>query len=542
MAAMFAANPADQRRNEDIATASMLNGALANNGATTATLTDRARELVRQEQEAQAQDLAAQVAMEAARAPQPEVMPQEQPAQAEQPYFNQDLANQILSNVIQSNMTPTQPQQPQLQEESPAPMSGLLLSDNVRDQLMAGPNPVPLETLSQMGREFGRQIVEAKKLYNQAEQIGGEQGASGMMYAHQAAEQARAGMKQLGIDPAAYGFDSDYETARQGLADNDTRALQNVLQGDVAESSGEYYDRIYAMLRDRGFASDVAEREAHRRAESYASKRVRTLNEAFNTYGHNGQAINPLGVQILTMMADEDMEKAGKYFQQYAKPLDEYAYAKQRGLAEQQQGFAEKNMATKHKYGIEDMQVQTQLRAQLKQIDAQIQDARDERNFAREKSLMAYRAQIQMAMGGGKASSSGGLSDKQLGAYQKEIDRADTWDKEHIGQENNNPYRASANRAKAAIDSALGIGEQPDTTWGDPYNNYDDFIRLATQRYAENAETGNKSNVEIFSQLQQINPEFAESIPEEYRHPVKASDSSGSGSSNEIRYPIRRPN
>lgn len=470
MAAMFAANPADQRRNEDIATASMLNGALANNGATTATLTDRARELVRQEQEAQAQDLAAQVAMEAARAPQQEAMPQEQPAQAEQPYFNQDLANQILSNVIQSNMTPTQPQQPQPQEESPAPMPGLLLSDNVREQLMAGPNPVPLETLSQMGREFGRQIVEAKKLYNQAEQIGGEQGASGMMYAHQAAEQARAGMKQLGIDPAAYGFDSDYETARQGLADNDTRALQNVLQGDAAESSGEYYDRIYAMLRDRGFASDVAEREAHRRAESYSSKRVRTLNEAFNMYGHNGQAINPLGVQILTMMADEDMEKAGKYFQQYAKPLDEYAYAKQRGLAEQQQGFAEKNMATKHKYGIEDMQVQTQLRAQLKQLDAKIAEAQAERNFARAASLEKYKAQLRMAMGGSsRSSSSGGKSSGNADSGGMKVSEAlqitkqyNEWNKEHEGDEWQNPYADANDKAMAVLNDRRSAPEDID--------------------------------------------------------------------------------
>lgn len=458
--------------------AAMINGAIQGGSQTLANMAQQ----YNKQKELENMQTAAQVAQEMAgnQPVQPTLnqMASQVPQEQAQPYYNQDLANQVLANVMQQNMANAQPAQPvqQPQEESPALTTGLLLSDGVRAaladydnrELAAAQNAQPTTpaTLTQMARELAGQIVEAKNIYDQGAAIGGEQGMKAMMNAHTAAERARNGLLQLGVDPSVYGLDSDYNTARQAVADNDTRALKNVLEGEMAESSGEYYDRIYMMLRNQGFASDVAEREAQRRAASYASKRVRSLNDAFNTYGHNNTTINPLGIQILNMMADEDTEKAGSYLKQYARPLDEYAYAKQRGLAEQQQGFAEKNMATKHQYGLEDMTAKTQLTAQLKQLDAQIQDARDQRNFAREKSLLAYKAQIQMALGGGK-SSAGSKGGQQNGGMKVSeaiqiTKQYNDWNKEHEGEEWQNPYKDANDQALAVLNNQKSAPDDVD--------------------------------------------------------------------------------
>lgn len=295
-------------------------------------------------------------------------------------YANAAIMAPVIQNVLaQAQQQPAQ--QPQIEQQAPVLTQGLLpsLMENnaYQGREMSGAEMAPQEpqTLTQMARKYGQDILDAKQLYAQGEAMGGDQGAQVMALAHSGAERARAGLQQLGVDPAQYGLNGTYDEAAQGLASNDTRAMQNILQGEMAESSGQYYDRIYKILRDQGFSRDIAESEAHRRAQSYASQRVQALNQAFNTYGHNGQVINPMGIQMLGMMAQEDTDMANYYVGRYAGPLQEYAKANQRENAAIQHQYGKEDRADAFSYDVKKMGIAQEQRKELEDIRFKMQEA-----------------------------------------------------------------------------------------------------------------------------------------------------------------------
>ncbi|WP_295155116.1 hypothetical protein [Selenomonas sp. AE3005] len=524
--AMYAANPADprlQQRNEDIVTASTLNGATQvaaeMAGQVPTSLNQRASEIARAE---------------------------------ENDAINHELTNRfaqaaLWTPVIQNALTQAQPQQQeQPQQESLLLTQGLLpglglIQDNTYQARPMYSQEQPAqqaqpETLNQMARRYAQDILDAKQLYAQGEALGGEQGERAMLLAHNGAERARAGLRQLGVDIDAYGLNGSYDEASQAIANNDTRAMQNTLEGEWAESSGSYYDRVYKILRDKGFASDIAENEARRRAQSYASRRVQALNQAFNTYGHNGQVINPMGIQMLGMMAQEDMDMANYYTQRYAGPLQEYAKQNARENAAIQHGYKKEDMALGQQYALDKMGYQAQLNAQLKAVQADLDSKARAQDFQYRVMLLDRQAQLKaLTGGGGKGSSGNNVNSAQIKVWQEEVKRADEWDEKHIGQEKDNPYRASANAYKAMIDQSQGLGQGDGkgqyAQYGDVYNDFNAFGKLVDDIYAENGKTGELSNEEIFARLKQINPEFAERYVEEaYRHGVKPSSQSASAS------------
>lgn len=515
--------PNDPRINEDEATKAMLNGstqAAYEAGIPSPTLTQRASDIARAEEQKQ--------------------------------FFNADLLNRnaqaaIMAPIIQNAMTQAQPQpqQPQIEQQAPVLTQGLLpslMENNAyqgREMSGAGTAPQEPQTLTQMARKYGQDILDAKQLYAQGEAMGGDQGAQVMALAHSGAERARAGLQQLGVDPAQYGLNGTYDEAAQALANNDTRAMQNILQGEMAESSGQYYDRIYKILRDQGFSRDIAESEAHRRAQSYASQRVQALNQAFNTYGHNGQVINPMGIQMLGMMAQEDTDMANYYVGRYAGPLQEYAKANQRENAAIQHQYGKEDRADAFGYDVKKMGIAQEQRKELEGIKFQMQEAHANNNVVREvnKAIALYEAQAKYGIGKGSAKVNGITSAqaKQAAAMIKQID---TKLKEGLDLSEDEKKQLNADRARyqSVVDSYIGFAQQGGGSgnfaqYGDVYNDYDAFINMATDAYNENAKTGNLSNAEIFDRLRQINPQFAESIPEEYRNPVGGSSGGGNSTS-----------
>lgn len=505
--------PNDPRINEDEPTKAMLNGATQaayEAGIPSPTLTQRASDIARAEEQKQ--------------------------------FFNADLLNRnyqaaIMAPIIQNAMTQPQPQpqQPQIEQQAPVLTQGLLpslMENNAyqgREMSGAGTAPQEPQTLTQMARKYGQDILDAKQLYAQGEAMGGDQGAQVMALAHSGAERARAGLQQLGVDPAQYGLNGTYDEAAQALANNDTRAMQNILQGEMAESSGQYYDRIYKILRDQGFSRDIAESEAHRRAQSYASQRVQALNQAFNTYGHNGQVINPMGIQMLGMMAQEDTDMANYYVGRYAGPLQEYVKANQRENAAIQHRYKSEDRAADQQNRLQAMGYQAQLNAQLKSVQAELDSKARAQDFQYRVILLDRQAQLQALTGGnGKGSSGSGANSAQIKVWQEEVKRADEWDEKHIGQEKNNPYRASANAYKAMIDRSQGLGGKQ----LDPANNYDDFIEYYTDIYDKNSKTGEFSNEQIYADAVKMNPEWAKDIPEAYRKKVEKENSANNSATN----------
>lgn len=512
--------PNDPRINEDEATKAMLNGstqAAYEAGIPSPTLTQRASDIARAEEQKQ--------------------------------FFNADLLNRnaqaaIMAPIIQNAMTQAQPQpqQPQIEQQAPVLTQGLLpsLMENnaYQGREMSGAEMAPQEpqTLTQMARKYGQDILDAKQLYAQGEAMGGDQGVQVMALAHNGAERARAGLRQLGVDPNDYGLNGTYEEAAQGIANNDTRAMQNILQGEMAESSGQYYDRIYKILRDQGFSRDIAESEAHRRAQSYASQRVQALNQAFNTYGHNGQVINPMGIQMLGMMAQEDTDMANYYVGRYAGPLQEYAKQNARENAAIQHQYGKEDRADAFGYDIKRMAQAQQDRIQMAGINAEIQEAHANNDVVRavQKAGALYALQAKYGIGKG-AKNANGISDTQAKQAAEMIKQIDTKLKEGLDLSEDEKKQLNADRARyqSVVDAYIGFGQQGGGSgnfaqYGDIYNDYDAFIKYATDVYNENGKTGELSNPEIFERLRQINPQFAESIPEEYRNTVGSSGGSQS--------------
>jgi len=277
-----------------------------------------------------------------------------------------------------------------------------------------------------MARQKALDVINAKNLWAQGEAMGGEQGAQVMQLAHAGAERARADLQQLGVDPAQYGLNGTYEEATQGLANNDMRYMQNILDGEMAESSGAYYRRIRNILIDRGVSRDNASEIAAKHAEAYADKRMQTLMSAFNIYGRDNTTINPLGTQILAMMGQEEPEMANYYAGRYAGPLQEYAKQNARENAAIQHQYGKEDRADAFGYDIKKMAQAQQDRIQMAGINAQIQEAHANNNVIRAVQQAGALYELQAKYGIGKgAKNANGVAQGQAEKAAKMIESID---------------------------------------------------------------------------------------------------------------------
>lgn len=451
--------------------------------------------------------------------------------------FNRDMANNaLMAEMANRGAYSANTQSPVLVQGFMPALGEAEASAQQQEQ------PQPRKTLNQMAKVFADQIVQSKYGHREAEKQGN---AEAMAQFHNAAEQARANMRQLGYDPAAYGLDGTYEEATQEMNKNNLQALQNVLDGDNSQSSIGYYDDTYNYLINQGYSREIAAEVAGQKARTYAIQRIRTLEDAFNMYGHDGKVINPMGVQILQKLAEEEPDMTNYYTQRYAGPLQEYADAKQQRNMATQQANKERTMAIGHNYDLENKDVDQQHRIQMANLNYQIQEAHANNNVVRAVQQAGQLYELQAKYGIGKgAANRNGISKEQATQAANMIKQIDAKLKDGLDLSDTEKAQLNADRAKyqSVVDAYIGFGGQQSggnfAQYGDIYNDYDAFIKYATDVYNENGKTGELSNPEIFERLRQINPQFAESIPEAYRNTVSSSGGNstqyggGGGSSN----------
>lgn len=290
----------------------------------------------------------------------------------------------ILDNMVRNNMIQDYQNQQLAQQEQqpPALQRGLLYPVEKVDAMIQGrpdesvqqeiAQQQPRMTLNQLARRFANDVIDSKLLWEEGAKAGNEQV---MQLAHNGAEQARAGLQQLGYDPQAYGLNDDLAAAQQNLARNDLQALQNTLYGEMAESSGARFRRLYNVLLDRGVSHDIAKELAAKHSSVYSDNRKQALTEAFHTYGHDNTTINPMGEQLLEMIADEDIQAAEGLAKPYANPLNEYGKQNAIDMAAIAQANHEKNAAIGQKNTLEQMGIAQEYRKELKDIEFQMQEA-----------------------------------------------------------------------------------------------------------------------------------------------------------------------
>lgn len=448
--------------------------------------------------------------------------PQLQEAVAEeqaQTNFNRDMTNAaLMSEMANRGAYVANPNQ-----QSPALTQGLMPGLGESTAPTQQEQPQQRATLNQLAKVYADQIVQAKGMYGEAERQGN---AEAMDYAHNAAEQARANLAQLGVDPAAYGLNGTYEEAQQAMNRNNLQAMQNVLNGNMSQSSIGHYDDTYNYLINQGYSQDIAAEVAGQKARTYAIQRIRTLEDAFNMYGHDGKVINPMGVQLLQKLAEEEPDMATYYTQRYAGPLQEYAKATQRENAAIQHQYKSEDRAADQQNRLQAMGYQAQLNAQLKAVQARLDSASKAQDFQYRVMLLDRQAQLKALTGGGNGSSGNNVNSAQIKVWQEEVKRADEWDEKHIGQEKDNPYRASANAYKAMIDRSQGLGQESSSAWaeyGDVPNDFNAFGKWVDAMFEKNRQDGYpRTNEQIIAIAEGVNKQFADNyIDDSYRKPVK---------------------
>jgi hypothetical protein len=182
---------------------------------------------------------------------------------------------------------------------------------------------------------------------------------------------------------------------------------------------------------------------------------VQALNQAFNTYGHNGQVINPMGIQMLGMMVQEDKDMANYYTQRYAGPLQEYAYAKQQRNMATQQANKERTMAIGHSYDLENKEVDHRNRLQAAAFNNAMADARAEKNRAKEfeiwKAKKAWEAYIENKSGKSKGKNAdAGLKTSEAVSIVKLYQ---DWNEKNPDNESANPFKDAYDEATAVLNN-----------------------------------------------------------------------------------------
>lgn len=420
-------------------------------------------------------------------------MPQLQEAVADeqaQANFNRDMANNaLMAEMANRGAYNSNPQSPALVQGF---MPGFGEAEPPAQQEQAQPQQP--QTLTQMARQKALDIIKAKNLYAQGAAMGGEQGEQVMQLAHAGAERARGDLQQLGVDPAQYGLNGTYDEAAQGLASNDMRAMQNILDGDMGKSSIAHYDDMYNYLIEQGASREIADQVAAQRARSYAIQRVKTLEDAFNMYGHNGQVINPMGIQILQKLGEEEPDMATYYTQRYAGPLQEYAKATQRENAAIQHQYGKEDRADAFGYDVKKMGIAQEQRKELKNIEFQMQEAHANNNVVREvaKAIQLYEAQAKYGIGKG-ASKVNGVTKEQVEYAAKMIESIDKQlaNGFDLSEEDKKQLQAQKAQYKSVVDAYMPFGQQNSGgSGGKDYNlnDYNDAMAWAKEKIQENAD------------------------------------------------------
>lgn len=380
---------------------------------------------------------------------------------------NSDITNAyLMAEMAKQGAYNSPSQQVDNNQQVPAFQRGLLYPVEAEDAMIQGRPMESVEqelaqqqqapqTLNQLARQFAEQIIKAKALYGEGEKAGN---AEAMQYAHEGAERARAALQQLGYNPDAYGFSGNLAQAQQGLADNDLRAMQNIIGGDMSRSSIAHYDDNYNYLINQGYSREIAAEVAGQKARSYAVQRTQELENAFNMYGHDGTTINPMGVQLLQKLAEEEPDMANYYVGRYAGPLQEYAANRQERNMAIQQANKEKNAEAQFNRDLKKIGVQAQYKALLQQNEAAQKEAQAQRDYGRKVALEVEKARIKvqygLVKGKGKSGRSSGSSDD--GGFKPTealsvIEKYNKWNSDHEGEEWQNPLTDAYDEALATL-------------------------------------------------------------------------------------------
>lgn len=247
-----------------------------------------------------------------------------------------------------------------------------------------------------------------------------------MTQAHNTANQARAMLAAMGAD---YG---DYDNvpsaqAAQNLAMRDNQFLNNVMGMD--KSSGDVFQEEYIKNMRTGMSERRAMENADLVARNYSNRRAGLLNDAFQMYGQSDNAINPLGLQLLNRLAQEDQEAANAYYKTFGNPRDEYTLGNQLAVADAGQKNMLERMNLTQAFNRENVAAAQQFQREMARLNYEIAEAHKNNDIGRQVVAMQAKAALmeqygldpRLAFVSGGKSSTASNSTKFESAYAKEL-------------------------------------------------------------------------------------------------------------------------
>lgn len=257
------------------------------------------------------------------------------------------------------------------------------------------------------------QILGAKDMYNAAQDDNGRAAAHALADAY-----CQAG-QQYGLNDTSAGLDA---TQLRALLQTDyDMGVNNAMQG---KTSAEYFDDQYNALRQAGLTRNEATDEAARRAQRYQNERVRSLTNAYYTYGVDRDgSMNNNGAAILNLIYDEQPASAAMGMQNYATPIQTWKFNKNQEAANN--AYSQKVDFGQRTFGWNKGLLDDKLAAQL--VLAKLSDALQRYGIDNQTATQRYvadkNAEAQVAAasikGGSGGSKSGGMTKSENGWLNK---------------------------------------------------------------------------------------------------------------------------
>lgn len=313
-----------------------------------------------------------------------------------------------LAEAQQPNMTQltnAQPQEPQPQA------SGTEIVNREMERAMR-PAPNPWENQIRQGVLGAKQAYNAAlDAYNNPQSSAAQQSTAqqAMIDQNAIANRFRNAAQSAGLDTSGYGAGVSLADTQSYLDSEKARDITEALKGAYSMTTDQFYERKYEEAIMRGLSARRANRLAGNQAREYQANRVAYLDGLYNSWGHDGSVTNPIGIQVLGMIAQDNPMLANLYAQVYPNPRDAYNTenemaktilqsdnALKNALALQSAGHSNRlqEMAQSHGYSLETLEKQYlyQLQndifrddraAQAKIAEIAAKDAATQREFLR---------------------------------------------------------------------------------------------------------------------------------------------------------------
>ena len=342
------------------------------------------------------------------------------------------------------------------------------------------------DTVMGIQRDLVRQLAAAKQQYDVSKAAGDE---NGMALAHQAADVVRQQAASIGLNLDQFGGNEDTAAMAQALANNDARAMQSLIGGDVTPE--QYYQQIYNDARDHGASKQIAEQYAQEQTEKYQADRYARMNQALFTYGLTDRgSVNPFGVQLFGKMMQDNPETVGLYAKMFGLPVDDYKLGNQRLLLGDQNNYAMQQNTQKHQFNQQDITLKGQIEARIKLLEGEIKKAQMTQDFNQKRALQAEKAQLEnyykAYYGTGPKGSKSGGSGSGSGSGDKTSDAMNQikayweWKKQNPDEPDwKNPFQDAYEKGQATLNRDNPEQVDPD--------DYDSVSHFAQNVLEENA-------------------------------------------------------